>query len=53
MHYEGAEYPKDVPVTFYKDYDFEKRHPDIIFCHNPYDGYNLVTSVEPFFIPKI
>lgn len=52
MHYEGAEYPEDVPVTFYHDYDFEERHPDVIFCHNPYDEYNRVTSVEPYFYTR-
>ena len=31
MHYEGEEYPDYVPVTHYKEYDFSKRHPDIIF----------------------
>lgn len=48
-HYEIDEYPKDVPVVDYREYDFEERHPDIIYFHNPYDNYNLVTSVEPFF----
>ena len=52
MHYEGDLYPGDVSVTYYKDYDFESRRPDVIFCHNPYDEYNYVTSVEPFFYTK-
>ena len=52
IHYEGDEYPDYVPVTFYKEYDFSKRHPDIIFIHNPYDDCNFVTSVEPFFYSK-
>ena len=49
MHYEGNLYPKDVPVTGYRDYDFAERRPDIIFIHNPYDEYNYVTSVHPDF----
>lgn len=49
MHYEGGEYPKNVPVVWYEDYDFEKRRPDMIYIHNPYDDSNLVTSVPPFF----
>lgn len=49
MHYEGNQYPKDIPVMRYEDYDFEKRKPDIIYIHNPYDNNNLVTSVHPFF----
>lgn len=52
MHYEGEKYPEYVPVTWYEDYDFEKRKPDMIFIHNPYDGYNHVTSVHPFFYSK-
>ena len=49
QHYEGGEYPKDVPVVWYEDYDFETRRPDMIFIHNPYDDCNIVTSVHPFF----
>ena len=47
MHYEGMEYPEDVPVIDYRRYDIEKRRPDIIFIHNPYDEVNAVTSVHP------
>lgn len=49
MHYEAGRYPADVPLLHYEDYDFEKRRPDMIFIHNPYDEYNYVTSVMPFF----
>ncbi len=52
LHYERNLYPADVPVTSYVDYDFEKRRPDLIFIHNPYDEYNYVTSVHPFFYAK-
>lgn len=52
IHYEGEEYPDYVPVTHYKEYDFTKRFPDIIFIHNPYDDCNFVTSVDPFFFTK-
>lgn len=48
-HYELYQYPEYVPVTKYEDYDFEKRKPDKIYIHNPYDEYNYITSVEPFF----
>lgn len=51
-HYEGGEYPEDIPVTNYHDYNFELRCPDLIFIHNPYDQYNNVTSVHPFFYSK-
>lgn len=49
MHYEGGLYPKDVPVVWYEDYDLARRKPDAIFIHNPYDGFNIVTSVHPDF----
>lgn len=52
MHYDIDKYPKDIPVIGYEEYDFEKRHPDYIFIHNPYDGANYVTSVHPFFYSK-
>lgn len=52
LHYEGNLYPVDVPVVWYGDYDFEKQRPDIIFIHNPYDEYNHVTSVPPFFYAR-
>ena len=45
LRYEGGLYPQDVPITSYQDYDIEKRHPDIIFFHNPYDDMNTVTRV--------
>lgn len=49
IHYEADQFPEYVPVTGYKEYDFQERHPDMIFIHNPYDGCNYVTSVHPFF----
>ncbi len=49
MHYEGNEFPKDVPITMYNKYEFKENHPDEIYIINPYDGNNFVTSVEPFF----
>lgn len=52
MHYEGDQYPKYVPITNYEEYDFEGRKPDTIFIHNPYDEFNHVTSVHPFFYTK-
>ncbi len=48
-HYEGELYPEYVPVVDYRNYDFEGRHPDEIYIHNPYDDCNVLTSVHPFF----
>ncbi|MCX4377820.1 MAG: hypothetical protein OSJ61_16835 [Lachnospiraceae bacterium] len=49
LHYEGDEYPDDVPVMHYEAYDLAVRKPDVIYFHNPYDDWNLVTSVHPAF----
>jgi hypothetical protein len=48
MHWEIS-YPKNIPLTDWHKYNIGERHPDIIFIHNPYDGYNIVTSVHPDF----
>lgn len=47
MHYEGREYPEEIEVINWQNYNFEERRPDIIYIHNPYDNWNLVTSVHP------
>ena len=52
MHYEGDQYPAYVPVTDWRGYDFAERRPDAVFIHNPYDEFNYVTSVEPFYYAK-
>ncbi len=48
-HYEADLFPEDIPITKYDEFDFGLEHPDVIFFHNPYDQYNYVTSVHPFF----
>lgn len=54
FHYEGGEYPDDVPITNYEAYDLAVRKPDVIYFHNPYDNWNLVTSVDPrFYSPNL
>ena len=49
MHYEGEEYPANIPITNWEKYNFEERLPDVIYIHNPYDDWNLVTCVHPRF----
>lgn len=51
-HYEGSLYPAYVPVTRYDEYNLEEAHPDVIYIHNPYDEYNYITSVHPYFYAK-
>ena len=54
MHFDGDKYPDYVPVVDWKEYNIEKRHPDAVFIHNPYDSFNRITSVHPdFYIEKI
>ncbi|MCI9217438.1 hypothetical protein AALA78_00460 [Lachnospiraceae bacterium 42-17] len=47
MHYEIKDFPDNIELTDWRTYDFENKKPDIAFIHNPYDNYNLVTSVHP------
>ncbi len=49
MHYDGNLFPEYVPITDYLQYDLEKRRPEVIYFHNPYDKFNRVTSVHPMF----
>ena len=49
IHYEATQFPQEVPITGYKNYNLEERHPDAIYIHNPYDDANIVTSVVPDF----
>lgn len=51
-HYEGDLMPDYVPVTHYENYDVERRRPDLVFIHNPYDQCNYVTSVDPRFYAR-
>lgn len=51
-HYEGNQYPDYVPVTRYDAFDFGKHMPDVIYIHNAYDDWNLVTSVHPDFYSR-
>lgn len=54
MHYEIDQYPDYVPVVDCRTYDLKENHPDEIYIHNPYDGGNYVTSVEPnYYASKI
>lgn len=52
MYYEGDQYPDYVQIVRYDNYDFAIHKPDIIYIHNPYDQYNYVTSIHPFFFSE-
>lgn len=51
-HYEGNQYPDYVPITRYDAFDFGQHMPDVIYIHNGYDDWNLVTSVHPDFYSR-
>lgn len=45
-HDETEMLAKEVPVTSLSSFDFELHHPECIVIQNPYDEYNLATSVD-------
>jgi len=47
MHYEGGQFPADIPVVDYRQVDLQAVCPDIIYIHNPYDYANYVTTIAP------
>jgi hypothetical protein len=49
MHYEGDQFPANVPITSYQTYSLKDSHPDMIYIHNPYDEHNTITTVHPDF----
>lgn len=49
MHYEGGEYPEDIEIIDWQKYDLAQHKPDVVYIHNAYDNWNLVTSVYPDF----
>ena len=49
MHYEGREFPKEYAITDYRSYNFAAELPDCIVTNSPYDAFNPVWSVDPFF----
>lgn len=47
MCYDGGEYPPEIPIVHWESYHISERKPDVAYIHNPYDGYNNVTSIHP------
>ncbi|WP_099469219.1 glycosyltransferase family protein [Konateibacter massiliensis] len=48
-HYEGEDFPENIPITSWQEFSIEENRPDVIFVHNPYDNWNFATSVYPQF----
>lgn len=42
-------YPVEVKLTNYSSVSLERLHPDVIIFQNPYDNYNSVTTVNPYY----
>jgi len=49
MHYEGNDYPANVPIYSWEEFPLPDMKPDTIFIHNPYDELNYISSVHPAF----
>ena len=47
--YEGNQYPEDVPITDYRQYDVAGRVPDQIYIQSAFDGNNPTISIDPTF----
>ena len=52
LHCDTEGYPENVQTVSFEEYDFLNNHPDIIYIQNPYDEYNRVVTVAPFFYAK-
>jgi len=46
-HYEKENYPADIPMLRYTEYNMERQKPDVVFVHFPYDRNNYVTGILP------
>lgn len=46
-NYDIDKYPDYVSVINHEEFNLADHYPDMIFIHNPYDEYNLVTTVHP------
>ncbi len=54
FRYEGDQFPKEVHITHYSQFNLEEEEPDIIFVHNIYDQYNTITQVsEEYFTSNL
>ena len=49
IFYEGNQYPEDVPITDYRQYDVASRVPDQIYIQSAFDGNNPTISIDPAF----
>ena len=51
-YYHGDQYPDDVEITHYRDYDITARKPDLAFIHYEYDDMANNATIAPDFYSK-
>ncbi|WP_029546113.1 hypothetical protein [Selenomonas sp. AB3002] len=49
QHDESSKFPRGIVLTPWQHYDYRQIKPDIVFCHNPYDDFNVVSMIQPEF----
>lgn len=49
MQYEGNQFPRDINITNYDQFDFVLHQPDVVYIQNPYDQWNTAVSVPERF----
>lgn len=49
LHYEIEQFPDNINLTDYREYNIRERHPDVIFIQNPYDQCNYTTCTDSEF----
>lgn len=52
-HDETNLFPSYLGCKSCEEYDLQDEQPDIIYIHNPYDGGNAVTSIDPRFYSNV
>ncbi len=52
-HDETNLFPSYIGCKSCEEYDLQVEQPDIIYIHNPYDGGNVVTSIDPRFYSNV
>ena len=52
IHDEAERLAEKIHVTSYDTFNFELHHPDCIVIQNPYDEYNMATSVDTYCYSK-
>ena len=52
MHYEGEDFSKEYDIIDYRSFNFAEELPDAIVINSPYDEFNQVFTVDPFFYSK-